>query len=124
MSKQYKFNKFGVCENPDTERVLGKGGSCCVEIRTAATDKGKWTWGVFFMLTDRGGAFGCNLCNKDWTRTQAEAKEHAISWAKKWLAEQAGDVSVVKKAKELLKGLENLNPKENHMPIQLELFNF
>lgn len=120
MSKLFKFNEFGVCVNPDKDRI-GKNG-VSIEIRTAAT-KGKWTWGIMYMLSDRGGCFGCNLSNKDWTNTQEESLQHALEWAKKWLVKQMKDKSVEKKAKELLKGVENLMPKKNH-PIQLELFNF
>lgn len=120
MSKLFKFNEFGVCVNPDVDKI-GKTG-VCIEIRTAVV-RGKWTWGVMYMLSDRGGCFGCNLSNKDWTSTQEESLQHALEWAKKWLIAQMKDKSVEKKAKELLKGVENLMPKKKQ-PIQLELFNF
>lgn len=120
MSKLFKFNEFGVCVNPDVE-LLGKG-MTSMEITTAVV-RGKWTWGIRYMLPDRGGSFGCNLSNKDWTNTQEESLQHALEWAKKWLTEQMKDKSVAKKAKELLKSVEKLMPKKNQ-PIQLELFNF
>lgn len=120
MSKLFKFNECGVCVNPDVD-MIGKN-MVSIEISTAVV-RGKWTWGIMYRLNDRGGCFGCNLSNKDWTNTQEESLQHALEWAKKWLTAQMKDKSVAKKAKELLKGVENLMPKKKH-PIQLELFNF
>lgn len=120
MSERFKFNDCGVCVNPDVSRI-GKNG-VSIEIRTAVV-RGKWTWGILYMLADRGGSFGCNLSNKDWTDTQEESLQHALEWAKDWLTAQMKDKSVAKKAKELLKGVENLMPKKKQ-PVQLELFNF
>lgn len=117
---RFKFNDCGVCVNPDVKKVGEHG--VCIEIRTAVV-RGKWTWGILYMLSDRGGSFGCNLSNKDWTDTQEEALEHALKWAKDWLIEQMKDKTVERKAKELLKGIENLMPSRKR-PIQLELFDF
>lgn len=119
-SKLFKFNEFGVCVNPDVERI-GKDG-VSIEIHTAVV-RGKWTWGIMYMLSDRGGCFGCNLSNKDWTSSQEESLQHALEWAKKWLTKQMADKNVEKKAKELLKGVNELMPSRKR-PIQLELFNF
>lgn len=120
MSERFKFNDSGVCVNPDTTDI-GKG-NARIEVYTAVV-RGKWTWGIYYMLPDRGGSFGCNLSNKDWTSSQEESLEHALQWAKDWLVKQMADKAVAKKAKELLNGVNNLMPSRKQ-PIQLELFNF
>lgn len=120
MSERFKFNDCGVCVNPDKETIGN--GMTSLEITTAVV-RGKWTWGIRYMLSDRGGSFGCNLSNKDWTNTQEESLQHALEWAKEWLVKQMADKSVAKKAKQLLNSVEKLMPSRKQ-PIQLELFNF
>ena len=115
MIKKFLFNEFGVCTNPDK-----------IEISTAYV-RGKWTYGVMYMLADRGGAFGTNLSNTNWFKTQEDAIEHALNWAKHWLnvqieQEHNRNSSVCKSAAKILKEIENLLPKKRY--VQLELFEF
>lgn len=57
MIKKFLFNEFGVCTNPDKTEIGS--GIPHIEISTAYV-RGKWTYGVTYMLADRGGAFGTN----------------------------------------------------------------
>lgn len=82
MIKKFLFNEFGVCTNPDKTEIGS--GIPHIEISTAYV-RGKWTYGVTYMLADRGGAFGTNLSNTNWFKTQEDAIEHALNWAKHWL---------------------------------------
>lgn len=80
-----------------------------------------------YMLADRGGAFGTNLSNTNWFKTQEDAIEHALNWTKHWLnvqieQERNRNSSVCKSAAKILKEIENLLPKKRY--VQLELFEF
>lgn len=76
MSKRFKFNEHGVCINPDQSAKVGKD-TAFIEITTALV-RGKWTYGIRYMLVDRGGCWGNNLSNKDWFKTQEAAVKHAL----------------------------------------------
>lgn len=54
MSKRFKFNEHGVCINPDRSAKVGKD-TAFIEITTALV-RGKWTYGIRYMLVDRGDA--------------------------------------------------------------------
>lgn len=56
MSKRFKFNEHGVCINPDQSAKVGKD-TAYIEISTALV-RGKWTYGIRYMLVDRGGRLG------------------------------------------------------------------
>lgn len=124
MSKRFKFNEHGVCINPDQSAKVGKD-TAFIEITTALV-RGKWTYGIRYMLVDRGGCWGNNLSNKDWFKTQEAAVKHALEWAKKWLLRQIesedSSSTVCKKAGKLLDEINKLLPKQTYT--QLELFEF
>lgn len=101
MSKRFKFNEHGVCINPDQSAKVGKD-TAFIEITTALV-RGKWTYGIRYMLVDRGGCWGNNLSNKDWFKTQEAAVKKA----------EAG---------KLLDEINKLLPKQTYT--QLELFEF
>lgn len=124
MIKKFLFNEFGVCKNPDKTEIGS--GIPHIEISTAYV-RGKWTYGVTYMLADRGGAFGTNLSNTNWFKTQEDAIEHALNWVKHWLnvqieQERKRNSPVCKSAAKILKEIENLLPKKRY--VQLELFEF
>lgn len=56
MSRRFKFNEHGVCINPDRSAKVGKD-TAFIEITTALV-RGKWTYGIRYMLVDRGGMLG------------------------------------------------------------------
>ena len=124
MIKKFLFNEFGVCTNPDKTEIGS--GIPHIEISTAYV-RGKWTYGVTYMLADRGGAFGTNLSNTNWFKTQEDAIEHALNWVKHWLnvqieQERNRNSSVCKSAAKIIKEIEKLLPKKRY--VQLELFEF
>lgn len=124
MIKKFLFNEFGVCTNPDKTEIGS--GIPHIEISTAYV-RGKWTYGVMYMLADRGGAFGTNLSNTNWFKTQEDAIENALNWVKHWLnvqieLERNRNSSVCKSAAKILKEIEKLLPKKRY--VQLELFEF
>ena len=125
MHKRFKFNEFGVCINPDQSAKVGKDYSAYIEITTAMV-KGMWTYGIHYMLVDRGGGWGSSLSSKYWFKTQDAAVKHALEWAKKYLlreikSEDSSNV-VCKKAGKLLDEINKLLPKQKYT--QLELFDF
>ena len=124
MSKRFKFNENGVCINPDKSAKVGKD-TAFIEITTAFV-RGKWTYGIRYMLVDRGGCWGNNLSSKDWFKTQEAAVKHALKWAKKYLLRQIesedSNNTVYKKAGKLLDEINKLLPKQTYK--QLELFEF
>ena len=124
MSKRFKFNENGVCINPDQSAKVGKD-TAFIEITTAFV-RGKWTYGIRYMLVDRGGCWGNNLSNKYWFKTQEAAVKHALEWAKNYLLRQIesedSNNTVYKKAGKLLDEINKLLPKQTYK--QLELFEF
>lgn len=124
MSKRFKFNEYGVCINPDQSAKVGKD-TAFIEITTAFV-RGKWTYGIRYMLVDRGGCWGNNLSNKYWFKTQEAAVKHALEWAKNYLLRQIesedSNNTVYKKAGKLLDEINKLLPKQTYK--QLELFEF
>ena len=124
MSKRFKFNEHGVCINPDQSAKVGKD-TAFIEITTAFV-RGKWTYGIRYMLVDRGGCWGNNLSSKDLFKTQEAAVKHALKWAKKYLLRQIesedSNNTVYKKAGKLLDEINKLLPKQTYK--QLELFEF
>lgn len=124
MSKRFKFNEHGVCINPDQSAKVGKD-TAFIEITTAFV-RGKWTYGIRYMLVDRGGCWGNNLSNKYWFKTQEAAVKHALEWAKNYLLRQIesedSNNTVYKKAGKLLDEINKLLPKQTYK--QLELFEF
>ena len=124
MSKRFKFNENGVCINPDKSAKVGKD-TAFIEITTALV-RGKWTYGIRYMLVDRGGCWGNNLSNKYWFKTQEAAVKHALEWAKNYLLRQIesedSNNTVYKKAGKLLDEINKLLPKQTYK--QLELFEF
>ena len=67
------------------------------------------------------------LSNTNWFKTQEDAIEHALNWAKHWLNVQIEqelnrNSSVCKSAAKILKEIEKLLPKKRY--VQLELFEF
>ena len=124
MSKRFKFNEHGVCINPDQSAKVGKD-TAFIEITTAFV-RGKWTYGIRYMLVDRGGCLGNNLSNKYWFKTQEAAVKHALEWAKNYLLRQIesedSNNTVYKKAGKLLDEINKLLPKQTYK--QLELFEF
>ena len=124
MSKRFKFNENGVCINPDKSAKVGKD-TAFIEITTAFV-RGKWTYGIRYMLVDRGGCWGNNLSSKDLFKTQEAAVKHALKWAKKYLLRQIesedSSNTVCKKAGNLLDEINKLLPKQTYK--QLELFEF
>ena len=124
MSKRFKFNEHGVCINPDQSAKVGKD-TAFIEITTALV-RGKWTYGIRYMLVDRGGCWGNNLSNKDWFKTQEAAVKHALEWAKNYLLRQIesedSNNTVCKKAGKLLDEINKLLPKQTYK--QLEVFEF
>ena len=124
MSKRFKFNENGVCINPDKSAKVGKD-TAFIEITTAFV-RGKWTYGIRYMLVDRGGCWGNNLSNKYWFKTQEAAVKHALEWAKNYLLRQIesedSNNTVYKKAGKLLDEINKLLPKQTYK--QLELFEF
>ena len=124
MSKRFKFNEHGVCINPDQSAKVGKD-TAFIEITTAFV-RGKWTYGIRYMLVDRGGCWGNNLSNKYWFKTQEAAVKHALEWAKTYLLRQIesedSNNTVYKKAGKLLDEINKLLPKQTYR--QLELFEF
>ena len=48
MSRRFKFNEHGVCINPDRSAKVGKD-TAFIEITTALV-RGKWTYGIRYML--------------------------------------------------------------------------
>ena len=125
MHKRFKFNEHGVCINPDQSAKVGEDYTAYIEITTAVV-RGSWTYGIRYMLVDRGGCWGSNLSNKYWFKTQEAAVKHALKWAKKYLLRQIKmeDSSnvVCKKAGKLLDEINKLLPKQKYT--QLELFDF
>ena len=124
MSKRFKFNEHGVCINPDQSAKVGKD-TAFIEITTAFV-RGKWTYGIRYMLVDRGGCWGNNLSNKYWFKTQEAAVKHALEWAKNYLLRQIesedSNNTVYNKAGKLLDEINKLLPKQTYK--QLELFEF
>ena len=124
MSKRFKFNENGVCINPDKSAKVGKD-TAFIEITTALV-RGKWTYGIRYMLVDRGGCWGNNLSSKDLFKTQEAAVKHALKWAKKYLLRQIesedSNNTVCKQAGKLLDEINTLLPKQTYK--QLELFEF
>ena len=124
MSKRFKFNENGVCINPDKSAKVGKD-TAFIEITTALV-RGKWTYGIRYMLVDRGGCWGNNLSNKYWFKTQEASVKHALEWAKNYLLRQIesedSNNTFYKKAGKLLDEINKLLPKQTYK--QLELFEF
>ena len=124
MSKRFKFNEHGVCINPDQSAKVGKD-TAFIEITTASV-RGTWTYGIRYMLVDRGGCWGNNLSSKDWFKTKEAAVNHALEWAKNYLLRQIesedSNNTVYKKAGKLLDEINKLLPKQTYK--QLELFEF
>lgn len=123
----FQYNEFGVCVNPKIAADVRESNSY-VTIRTACV-KGKWSFGIMYGLPDRGGSFGVNLSNSEWFSSEQQAIEAASKWIKGWLLRQIKEETnlykrpeslVCKQANKLLKGVDNLLPKQQY--VQLELF--
>ena len=124
MSKRFKFNEHGVCINPDQSAKVVKD-TAFIEITTASV-RDKWTYGIRYMLIDRGGCCVNNLSNKYWFKTKEAAVKHGLEWAKNYLLRQIesedSNNTVYKKAGKLLDEINKLLPKQTYK--QLELFEF